>query len=101
VDYLVTDRNRGTDDTGINALGTRLRTATTTEPAALRIVESIVHETATDENASRDTFTNSQILPQPYAPTSAASSPTASTASSTPWETTRRMLMTTPSPRLC
>jgi uncharacterized protein YukE len=63
VDYLVTDRNWGSDDTGINALGHALRTATaTTEPAALRIVESIVHEVAADEGASKDTFKNSQII---------------------------------------
>jgi len=69
VDHLVTDRNWGTDDTGVNALGTALRTATaTTEPAALRIVESIVREVSLDENTSQDTFANSQILPPALRP---------------------------------
>jgi hypothetical protein len=63
VDYLVTDRKWGSDDTGINTLGHALRTATaTTEPAALRIVKSIVKEVALDENTNKDTFENSQII---------------------------------------
>jgi hypothetical protein len=63
VDYLVTDRKWGTDDTGINTLGHALRNATATaEPTSLNIVESIVREISLDDNTCKDTFENSQTI---------------------------------------